>query len=163
MSASRPGSLTKVGDAEPSHRVDRRRRKAAAPDEDQVGARGADALQVDAVRARHARQALGRLGEVGEVGGADDQVAGADGEELFRQVRSEADDAARGLGEFDGAAFVVDHRDSRVSRAGERERDDQRERAHRYLAAAGSAGSVTKPIFARPACCAVDSTNAMRS
>ena len=78
-------------------------------------------------------------------------------------MRSEAHDAARGLGEFDGAAFVVDHRDSRLGRTSEREREDQRERAHRYLAAAGGAGSVTKPIFARPACCAVDSTNEMRS
>ena len=158
--------------AQPPHRVHCAGRKAAAPDDDQVRLEPRNSLQIDAVRPADSGNALRGDGIVGEFGRADDAVTGADRKELLGKVRGEADNSRGRLRQFDARAGVVDRTD-RDTRGGGGEQRGRHKRARAVCCAdpphasdhgrTVAAGSVTKPIFASPACCAVDRTKAMRS
>ena len=84
-------------------------RVAALPGYDQVGFERADALQIETIIAAHARDPLRGRGVIAKVDRTDYLGTRADGKQVFSQMRRQADDAPRRLGQRDGMAAIIDH------------------------------------------------------
>jgi len=168
MSSSVRGSLMNTG-------TPRRRIDAITPGGNPLPrARRGRGVASQCVQGRRCERGRSRDGrclrrEVGVLRRPDDVAAGSDRKQLLGRMRCEADDARGGNRQRDGRAsssIAVTTADARVWWLSAPARAAPGPSAWPYHGRAGGAavaGSVTKPIFSKPACCAVASTKAMRS